>query len=184
MLKKEHRGFALLLSIIVSSVVLAIGVSILKISVNQLQLSATARESEMAFQASQSLTECLKYRAAPLDSPYRSLPFPAPMEYCMGTLPRDVTEDVSSNFAQYSYVYEWGTDPQLCGAAQLYIMDATDGDVTHQFPLKAIGDSGDGWKTCDAGGSCAVLVTQGYNRPCDQLSGSIFTIQRELTSEF
>lgn len=50
-LKNREGGFALLLALIVSSVVLAIGISILNISVNQINLSATARESEFSFQA-------------------------------------------------------------------------------------------------------------------------------------
>jgi Tfp pilus assembly protein PilX len=53
-----NRGYTLLFAVLVSSVVLAIGISILTISKKEFLLSASARESTTAFYAADSGLEC------------------------------------------------------------------------------------------------------------------------------
>lgn len=202
--KNKERGFALLLSIIIASVVLAIGVSILKISISQLQLSATGRESEVAFQASQSLTECLTYHrydralefmARPGDPadgyrPGSTDRLNAPNIDCMNSEPIESYAEILANssdrhIVKYHYTYDWGVDPELCSSGDMYVMVSLEssGYIEHTFPGTSVGDNGDGLKQCAAGNVCTIWVTQGYNRPCAELNSSIFTVQRELTTE-
>ena len=58
---RYKRGYALMLSIVVSSVVLAIGLSLLNIVRKELILSSIGRESQFAFYAADSGIECAFY---------------------------------------------------------------------------------------------------------------------------
>ncbi len=69
-LKKENRGlartcfkggFALLFSVLVSSLLLTIGLSILNISIKELAISTASKQSIHAFYAADSGLECAKY---------------------------------------------------------------------------------------------------------------------------
>lgn len=194
----RQRGFALLLAIIIASVVLAIGVAILKISVSQLQLSATGRESEVSFQASQAMTECLTFWRFNKENEFTARPgsalvgtyLNAPAIECMdGTLYEsfarvEANDDGEIHVVKFHYTFDWGDDPKLCSSGQLNMIVPYAGEQRFLVDGTSAGDDGDGWVDCRAGTVCTVLLTQGYNRPCDQLRSSIFTVQREITSEF
>ena len=60
-LKKEKKGFTLLFAVIVSTLVLAVGGSIINIALKQLVLSGTGRESQYAFYAANTGIECALY---------------------------------------------------------------------------------------------------------------------------
>jgi len=194
---RGKNGFALLLSIIIASVVLAIGVSIMKISVSQLQLSATSRESEIAFQASQSIADCFEFWRYGRNDAFTARPgtllpptrLNAPPIRCMGSAAEESYAEVIENsdaghIIKFHYQFNWGTDPALCSTGDMYIMKPNGQDLQETFRGLSVGDNGDGNKTCTAGAVCTMLVTQGYNRPCNELQSSIFTVQRELTTEF
>ncbi|MDO8522376.1 MAG: pilus assembly PilX N-terminal domain-containing protein [bacterium] len=57
----RERGFTLLLAALVSSVVLALGVSIFEIALKQVSLSSMGRESQFAFYAADTGAECALY---------------------------------------------------------------------------------------------------------------------------
>ncbi len=59
--KKSSGGYTLLFSVLVSSVVLAIGISILNISKKEFLLATSARESTIAFFSADSGLECAMY---------------------------------------------------------------------------------------------------------------------------
>ncbi len=59
--KKLNNGYTLLFAVLVSSVVLAIGISILTISKKEFLLASSARESTYAFYAADSGRECAIY---------------------------------------------------------------------------------------------------------------------------
>ena len=56
--KKSGRGFTLLLAVLVSSLLLAIGLAISNITLKELLLSSSGRESQFAFYAADSGAEC------------------------------------------------------------------------------------------------------------------------------
>jgi len=60
-LKTESRGFTLLLSALIASVVLALGVSIFEITLKQISLSSMGRDSQFAFYAADTGAECALY---------------------------------------------------------------------------------------------------------------------------
>lgn len=57
----EKRGFALLFSVLVSSILLTIGLGIFSITYKELLLSSSDRESQIAFYAADTGTECALY---------------------------------------------------------------------------------------------------------------------------
>ncbi len=188
--KQQKKGFALLLALIVSSVVLAIGVSILQISVNQINLSATARESEIAFQAAHAGVDCQWYWKNEKSTDYLSGDNPPrnPAITCFGGAPLDSSSARLSTgrgdgtVERFNATFSWGT-PARCTKTSMYILNATGpGDFEVDFQNEGVGD--DGTKTCKAGNVCTVLISDGYNRACSEVDSSIFSVQREITVEF
>lgn len=184
-----ENGFALLLALIISSVVLAIGVSLLNISVNQINLSTTARESEFAFQASHAGIDCMSYWRSEKASAYTSSTTATanPSVNCFTKAPQTTSKTVLSQVAgqsvsyKYTNVFEWGS-PLRCTSVDMYVMNAYNQQITLPFANKAVGTNGS--KVCKVGNTCTVLISDGYNRACGEIGTSIFSIQRELTVEF
>lgn len=58
---KTHRGFTLLMSVLVASVMLALGYALYNIAVKELILSSSGRESQFAFYAADTGVECALY---------------------------------------------------------------------------------------------------------------------------
>lgn len=56
-----HKGFTLIIAVLISSVVLSIGLSMFNISIKQSILSSTARESQSSFFAADSGMECASF---------------------------------------------------------------------------------------------------------------------------
>jgi hypothetical protein len=187
---QQQKGFALLLSVIVSSIVLAIGIAILQISVNQINLASTARESEIAFQTASAGVDCMWYHRNTFASQYtNSGTLSAQLIDCFGQAsmsPVAVSQDntdpdgVINNFR---YQFDMGTRQQ-CVVLDMYVMNAYTGTgpVTKTFANEGVGNNGT--KTCLANKTCTVLFSTGHNRSCASLSTSIFSVQRELTVEF
>ena len=61
MMHTTHRGFALLISVILTSVVLALGIALLDIAYKQVLLSSSAKNSQYAFYNADSALECALY---------------------------------------------------------------------------------------------------------------------------
>jgi hypothetical protein len=60
-IRKNNKGFALLFSVLVSSLLLTIGLSIFSIALKELAISTATRQSIHAFYAADSGRECAKY---------------------------------------------------------------------------------------------------------------------------
>lgn len=58
---ERARGFAMLFSVLTSSLVLAIGLSIFNLTLKELTLSSSGRESQYAFYVSDTAAECALY---------------------------------------------------------------------------------------------------------------------------
>jgi len=59
--KNNQKGFALLYSILVAVLVVAVGASVVSLAIKQVVLTGTARESEYAFYAANTGLECARY---------------------------------------------------------------------------------------------------------------------------
>ncbi len=56
-----EKGFAMLFAVLVSSIILAIGLSIFNLTIKELTLSSSGRESQVAFYAADTGAECALY---------------------------------------------------------------------------------------------------------------------------
>ncbi len=92
---KNNKGYTLLFAVLVSSIVLSIGISILTISKKEFLLSASARDSTSAFYAADSGLECAAYHDGAVGNHF-------------STTTPDV---VSISCAGYSPTDSWTYDP-------------------------------------------------------------------------
>ncbi|MCA9365959.1 hypothetical protein KC722_00045 [Candidatus Kaiserbacteria bacterium] len=174
-------GFALLLTLIVISVVLAVGLSLLHITMKQLTLSNVARDSEIAIHAARSGIECMQYQRQQPGNLSLLLDGGTPLG--LKCFNRSATESEAyrdGNLYNYRYTYNLGAD--MCVETSLYLIDAQSetSDVTKDISTR---NEGLLELTCTEGAVCTTIFSRGYNRRCDDRD-SFLTVQRELTIQF
>lgn len=185
---RTENGFALLITLVVVSIVLAIGLSLLFVTTKQYLLAITANESEKAFQASQIGIECLRYhRNAPATlAKFLAGDSNTPLN-CAGVVSNVINSGgqpvlvlSGGNYWLYNYRYSYTIDNQ-CAEPSIYIADFRQ----YSGADLELSITGEGLETieCAAGTICTAIFSRGYNRPCGQLD-SIYTIQREITIEY
>jgi hypothetical protein len=181
---RNHDGFALLITIVVISVVLAVGISLLNITVKQISLSITGRDSEVAFHAAQGGVECVQQllNNNPDYIAGVELPSGAGSISCLGqTGAMSIDNDnPQTDVDEYSFRIGWDNDDDLgddvCTEVDMYLMDARGGALTNVTFVDQGLESAD----CEDGEYCAVVFSRGFNRPCNELD-SLRTVQREIT---
>lgn len=177
---QNESGFALIMALVISSVVLSIGLSMLSITIKQIDLSSSARESEVAFQVASAALDCalmtrINEEAAVVASP----PLPDITFDC-----GDITQSVSpsgNNIRKYILAEDW-TSPsgqQRYMKIEMIVVNAMNEDRSYNPPGRNFS------RTCADGNYCTYIFAQGYNRSESEVtSGASFTVQRELTAEF
>lgn len=58
---QKNKGYTALFAVLVSSLILSVGIGIINITLKEIALSASGRESQFAFYAADSATECAQY---------------------------------------------------------------------------------------------------------------------------
>jgi Tfp pilus assembly protein PilV len=177
-------GFALLITIIVLSVVLAIGLSLLEISLKQINLTITARESELAFVAANSGIECAQFSRfnREISTAFDNEEF----EFaCFGQGARiiDAVLRRGSNPRVYEYQtqYDVGTaSGDMCVDVTVFVMDNRTNNNNGNYNFSNQGVSS---RSCPGNSVCTNIFSRGYNRACDAI-GDRNTVQREMTAEF
>ncbi len=199
--KENNSGFALLLTLVVISIILAVGLTLLQITMKQLSLSAIARESEIAFYAASTGLECMQYwrssppiRAALLQESWDGVAYdsdvPVYLE-CADSSPvtyEEVTNMIDDKVYGYKYAYNLSYNPLVttddtCVETTMFLIDLRE----EASPVvEDISDLNEGLAeiSCDEGNVCTTIFSRGYNRPCGYGLNSIFTVQRELTIEY
>lgn len=194
--RHHNQGFALLITLVVVSIILAIGLSLLFVTTKQYLLAVTATQSELAFQAAQVGLECMRWhRAQPatLNKLLRDdlVSWP-PSLNCAGVTPNTPpgidadTIYTNDTLRQYLYKYEYfyTVGGNQCINTSIYVSNLRSSTTTgFTRPIPSSEDEGLSEITCAAGSVCTTIFSRGYNRPCNQLN-SIFTIQREITIDY
>ena len=193
----RKEGFALLITLVVVSVVLAIGLSLLFVTTKQYLLAVSANESEKSFQAAQIGLECLRYWRNQPTTRDQLLKIGgqgaswSPSLVCAGNNPnsggvvQSTTIYNSSGRLLYNYRYQYTIEEDRCVEPSIYIADLREAsdDLIYAIPSNNP-DLGQITEIeCVAGTICTTIFARGYNRPCNQLD-SIYSIQREITVEF
>jgi len=177
-LRQHRQGFTLLIAILVIGIVLAIGLSILNITLKEFILSGIARESAIALGAADAGMECALYWDRSSDgnkfdpAPNSALPIT-----CMGTsstwqgAPATVGGVMSG--ASQNIEFSWGT-PQVCAKVT----------VVKYFTASAPAIDMGGGSTCPIGVECTRVVSLGYNRACGEIGDDPRTVERGLRARY
>lgn len=184
---KNKSGFALLMALIVVSVVVSIGLTVLELSLKQIRLSTNSRDSETAFHATNAGLECARYWRIAASTTIEAGGNFTPQ--CFGVSAGSVSPTVVSISAGTSHLYEfnvpWGdvTAPR-CSRIGILTMNspitatAQVSTMTTIFPGYPYGAT----KTCNEGGRCTVISVRGYSRTCNDITQS-GTIERQVLLE-
>jgi len=203
-INKKQTGFALLMTLIVVSVVISIGLSILDLTIKQLKLSTDSKDSEIALHAANAGLECAEYwrnfvTTPPANPDIESgAPFPIT---CFGVTDAETKTAVAftapapavtanDDVQKYVYEFSWGTPVNRCTRVTMVLftsdnssggVNVTEAEMIAQVPGYPK-QAGNPPKFCEPGGRCTVTSVQGYNRTCTNtdLHG---TIQREVLLE-
>ena len=203
--KKKQSGFALLVSLIVVGAVLSIGLAIIDLSIKQVRLAATTKDSEIAFHAANAGMECARYwRRQANASMETGTPTSQPLE-CFSATAADVpgssnsvvngsgevsagpavTTAGSGSAYVYEYEFTWGTPgvDQRCTSITTVVAVS---DLTTAMTVSNMRSLIPGYTsnslTCAVASQCTAIAVQGYNRSCAQKNG-FGTIQREVLLE-
>ena len=194
---KKQTGFTLLMTLIVVSVVVSVGLTILDLSIKQLKLSTGSKDSEIAFHAANAGLECAQYNreinAATIEGGGDT------SFSCFGSniLSTAANINFSDNSVagngvyRYEHSFTWGeTGSERCTEITTVALSTngiTDDSITVDvgdmmaavpgYPISA------GDKVCDPGAQCTIVSVRGYSRSCSEknIHGAI---QREVLLEF
>lgn len=183
-IKPRTSGFALLLTLIVVSVLVAIGLTVLDLSIKQIRLSTNAKESETAFHAANAGVECARYWRRMASSTMEAGGNISPTCFSVtasNISPTSIVSNPPNAAYKYDYQFSWGAKPRCTKVSTLVIAavaTTTVNDMQDYF-------SGypENSKTCTAGERCTVLSVRGYNRACTTASG-YGSVEREVLLQF
>lgn len=183
--ESNNQGFALLLAVLVSVIVLTVGLTILNSALKQVTLSNVALESERSFHAAYAGVECAQFwniaDAWDIGTNTSAI-------RCMD---QTVTTNNSAPLAfnadeVWIMQFDWQSGS---GADGTYTYDmCTDMTVYKYFDassptIMTVLPAGFANRVCAVGVECTVVESRGYNRPCGSLT-DIRTVEREVTVRF
>lgn len=189
----NQKGFALLITLLVLGVVIAIGLSVLELSQKQVRLSSNSADSETAFHAANGGIECARYWRRVEASDFENGNnvnedcFGDNDTFTAGTVPVTTSGGGTSYF--YKAQYDWGS-LNRCSVIEMLVInvpptassDHVVSNMTNLFPGYP-DPSGTNEKICTPGGLCTVAVSYGFSKPCS-LKDKIGTVQREVLVQF
>ena len=193
---KQQSGFALLITILVLSVIVAVTLAIVELSLKQLKLSVDSTDSEIAFHAANAGLECARYTRRFKSDDFES-GVPVTID-CFKTPPVNVTKQSSLGFmvtgvpdngsvTRYKHDIDWGTGfGQRCTSIDI-ISIVADNEITIGGPLsqslksRIAGYEAD-TKICTAGERCTIMSVIGYSSVCSATS-NLGVLKREILLE-
>lgn len=191
----RQSGFALLMSLIVVGVLISIGLTVLELSIKQVQLSTNARDSEIAFHAANAGMECARYWRRAASSTMESggtlntncfgvAASDAPTVISSGVTGFDGVAAPSGAVLLYEYSFTWGDAGDRCTEVTNLVASSTlpNGLKIFNMPTHIPGFTSAS-TTCEAGARCSVISVRGYNKPCTGVN-NFGTVQREVLLQF
>ncbi len=190
---KQESGFALLVTIIVVGVVVAIGISILDLSIKQVRLTTTSRDSELAFHAANAGLECARFNRLSSASAMEVGAAVAPTCFS-GASPATLdvnnrstlVDGVDGQSFLYRWDFTWGeVTTRRCSRMSILVASTTptgSGVTTPNMQTNFPGFEG-ATHFCEPSARCTVISVQGFNRPCGSV-GLEGTVQREVLLQF
>jgi hypothetical protein len=158
---KTVGGYTVLFAVLVSSLILAVGVGIMSITLKEITLSIAGRESQFAFYAADSGLECARYwefnYAQPFAFPQAPIPLDPPNTSidCWGVedIDVDIHYDPGTEVMTYDFQVDYEEDPIYCSKVKIEKNIKVDEDD----PTLVLGEN-------------IRYTAIGINTPCDNLS--------------
>lgn len=188
-LNSKKQGFALLMALIVVSVVISIGLSVLELTLKQVRLSTNSKDSEIVFHATNAGLECARYWLN--KEATTSIEIGAnisPTCFGVSSNPSTVskTSPVATGGVAYKYEmdFTWGSAPtERCSKMTILTLVSTPSATTTVNGMSGVSGVIPGYpgteKKCGPSGRCSVISIQGFNRACSMID-SPGTLQREV----
>ncbi len=189
------HGFALLMTLLVVAAVVSITLAVIELTIKQLNLTVTARDSEIAFHAANAGLECARYVRRVASSSFEVVGTPLDtidfecfnrsQELDLTSYPGLATNG-NGEIRRYAGEVTWGTNDR-CSVVDMLVMivpdtETSDLEITNLDTLYQGFPSGD-TKACNPGARCTVAQVTGYNRGCSDTSLA-GTVRREILLEF
>jgi len=188
---KNKKGFALMLTLIVLSIVIAVTLSLVELSMKKLQLAVDTRDSERVFHAATAAMECGMYlRNRNPDSfiDWTSGAGSAPRLTCFNqnrapTSPAARSgSDATGYYSRFNYnvpnVDIGGTPTYLYVEVHILNAQSIAGANMTRSDISSLGTV-----TCLQGSICTVVIARAYNRATAPSAGGV-EIMRELSAIF
>jgi Tfp pilus assembly protein PilX len=181
----QKSGFALMMALIVVSVVVSIGLTVLDLTLKQVRLSTNSKESETAFHAANAGLECARYWRAEESDVMEAGGDINPACFGDTNLNPSVTTISGINAHVYELTADWGDiAAPRCSEMTLVVISSdllattTVSGMETRVPGYPYGDT----KDCEPGGRCTVISVRGYSRGCNDTDVR-GTVQREVLLE-
>jgi len=178
--KQNQSGFALLITLLLLAVVITVTLSIVDLTTRQVRLAVDSRDAEIAFQAASAGVECARRVAFEEKDKIKNgevLDFS-----CFGGgTPRRIFLD--NEMKHYSEIeFDWD---RRCTVIDLYVVNNEEAEDQEIIPgmKDKIANYPEDDLICSAGSTCHVVVSAGYNVPCDNRE-RLGILKRELLLEF
>lgn len=190
----KQSGFALLITILVLSVVVAVTLAIVELSLKQLKLSVDSTDSEIAFHAANAGLECARYLRRVHSNDFET---GADIDVeCFGasdTVAREgtlgfATSGVGPNGAVYRYQHdiEWGSPSTRCTTMDMIVVVATSTVTIGGSGAATLKDRINGYesddKVCEGGERCTIMSVVGYSSACSNITDP-GVLKREILLE-
>lgn len=184
----KQSGFALLMALIVVGVVVSVGLTILDLTIKQLNLSTNSKNSEVSLHAANAGLECAQYWRFK-----EATKFEEGQDMTINCFTKSSTDSSvvdhgtgSDHVYEYDFKFDWG-DAGYLRCSQIKMLVFVSSNDSSGITLSNISNLVPGYpsgteKKCDAGGRCTVVSVQGYDKTCANV-GSYGTIQREVLLE-
>lgn len=196
--KNKQGGFALLITLMVVSVVVAVTLAVVELSMKQLELSVNSVDSELAFQAANAGLECARYWRRDQSTEFEvgdDVTFDCfDANDTVSPSPFSITQTGDGDVYLYKAELSWGVAPyERCSQMDIIsmVVPATStspgvviGSGTGANSLKKVlaGYPTDS-KTCEPGGQCTIASVVGYSSSCAS-KNEPGTQRREILLEF
>jgi len=165
---QNAAGFTVLIAVLVATIVLAIGLAILDITLKQVKLAGIAEQSERAFHAAQAGYECARYYD--LQNGTFDIPNSGGTVTCFGS---DEDFSAADSGDEQRVFWTWGAEGnKVCSDVSVYKFYSASGDAD-------MDSAGVTSRDCPEGFTCTVVRARGYNDECGVTSEDV--VEREIT---
>jgi len=186
---KKDNGFALMMALIVVGTVVSVSLAVLDVTLKQLRLSSGSRDSEVAFHAANAGAECALYWRRMQQANFEDGSNITVNCFGLGniTLVNDFSGPESNTY-RYKGFFSWSPMTSDNRCTEITIMTINP-DFSNPISISPMNTYIPGYpasgKTCQVGGRCTIISSQGYNRACPAGSNPfpVGTVQREVLLE-